>query len=139
MEVIFRAKTTYDNRFVYGSLLKKRFNVFADWMIEDANGLGSDVVTETIGQYVNLVDSTNEKLFVGDLLKCKTNDIIYRIWSVDGGFAINTHVKMWQKDIKNDYSSPLQPLSDEQTVSWIRSNCVKVGNIYDNPELLEFS
>lgn len=137
MEVIFRAKTTYDNRFVYGCLLKKRYNVIADWMIEDVNGLGSDVVTETIGQYVNLVDSENEKLFVGDFFKCITNDILYRIWAVDGGFAINTHVQMWQKDIKNDYPFPLQPLSDEQTVSFIKSSCVKVGNIYDNPELLE--
>lgn len=137
MEILFRAKTTFDNRFVYGCLIKKRFNSLADWMIEDDNGLGSDVITETIGQYVNLVDSANEKLFVGDLFKCETNDILYRIWAVEGGFAINTHVQIWQKDIKNDYPFPLQPLSDEQTVSWIKSSCIKVGNIYDNPELLE--
>ena len=137
MEILFRAKRTYDNNFVYGCLIKKRFNAFADWMIEDDNGLGSDVITETIGQYVNLIDSANEKLFVGDLFKCETNDILYRIWAVDGGFAINTHVQIWQKDIKNDYPFPLQALSDEQTVSWIKSSCIKVGNIYDNPELLE--
>ena len=137
MEILFRGKANHDNKFVYGCLLKKRYNLIADWMIEDTNGLASDVVTETIGQYVNLVDSTNEKLFVGDLFKCRTTGIIYRIWAVDGGFAINTHVQEWQKDITKDYPFPLQPLSDEQTVSWIKSSCVKIGDIYDNPELLE--
>ena len=131
MEILFRAKTTYDNKFVYGSLIKKRFNIIADYMIEDNNGLGSDVITDTIGQYVNLNDCNNEKLFVGDLFKCKTDDIIYRIWAVDGGFAINTNCKQWQNDIKSDYPFPLIPLADEQTVSWIKGSCYIIGTIYD--------
>ena len=68
--------------------------------------------------------------------KNMSNEIVYRIWAVDGGFAINTDVKIWQKDIKNDYPFPLQPLSDEQTVSWIKGSCLKIGNIYENPEII---
>ncbi len=132
IEVIFRGKTIYDNEFVYGSLIKKRYNVFADWMIQDCEGLSSDVITETIGQYVNLTDANNEKLFVGDLFKYEKNGMIYRIWAVEGGFAINSHVEMWQNDIKNDYPFPLEPLSHMQTASWIKSSCVKIGNIFDN-------
>jgi len=86
-------------------------------------------------QYVNLNDKADNDLYVGDLFKCETNDIIYRIYAVKGGFAINTHVHIWQKDILNDYPFPLIPLSDEQTVSWIKNSCIKVGNIYENFDL----
>jgi hypothetical protein len=89
-------------------------------------------------QFVNLQDSNQQDLYVGDLFISKnmSNEIVYRIWAVDGGFAINTDVKIWQKDIKNDYPFPLQPLSDEQTVSWIKGSCLKIGNIYENPEII---
>lgn len=89
-------------------------------------------------QFVNLEDKFKEDLYVGDLFKCDTSDIIYRIWAVDGGFAINTHVERWQTDIQNDYPFPLEPLSEAQTVSWIRSSCFKIGNIYEQPELIKF-
>lgn len=81
----------------------------------------------------------NEELFEGDLFKTSdghNTDVIYRVWEVLGGFAINTHVKMWQKDIQKEYPFPLEPLADEQTVSWINGSCYKIGNIYANPELL---
>jgi hypothetical protein len=87
-------------------------------------------------QFVNLQDKCKEDLYVGDLFKCETDDMIYRIFAVDGGFAINTHVQRWQKDIKDDYPFPLIPLSDEQTVSWIKGSCLKIGNIYENPEII---
>jgi hypothetical protein len=87
-------------------------------------------------QFVNLQDKCKEDLYVGDLFKCETDDMVYRIFAVDGGFAINTHVQRWQKDIKDDYPFPLIPLSDEQTVSWIKGSCLKIGNIYENPEII---
>jgi len=90
-----------------------------------------------ITQFVRIQDKNNEDLYVGDLFKCDTNDIVYRIWAVDGGFAINTDVLMFQKDIKMDYPFPLQPLSDEQTVSWIKGSCYKIGNIYESEDILK--
>lgn len=128
MEILFRAKTTYDNTFVYGYLMQKRYKAFADWMIESKDGIGSDVVTETIGQYVNVHDSDKEKLFVGDLIKCETNDLVYEICTGEGGFLL--------KSINLKHTT-LTPLADERTVEWIKSGCIKIGNIHDNPELLE--
>lgn len=92
-----------------------------------------------IMQFTGLRDKDNQELYESDLFKCETNDIIYRIWAVKGGFAINTHVKMWQKEINSSYPFPLIPLADEQTVSWIENSCNKVGNVFENPELLTAS
>lgn len=141
MEIKFRGKRVDNGQWIYGDLLHldknfEKINNILDWSSEK-EPYNHTVIKESVGQYVNLNDSANNLLFVGDLFKCETNDIIYRIWAVDGGFAINTSVQIWQKDIKNDYPFPLQPLSDEQTVSWIKSSCIKIGNIIDNPELLE--
>lgn len=128
MEILFRAKSIYGNTFVDGCLIKKRFTAFSEWMIRDEKGLESDVITETIGQYVNVEDSDGEKLFVGDLIKCETNDLIYEICTGKGGFLL--------KSINLKHTT-LTPLADERTVEWIKSGCIKIGNIHDNPELLE--
>ena len=103
--------------------------------------LGQDYIWIEEGQYVllqyiNITDMHLKELYVGDLFKSTQNDILYRIYYVNGGFAINTNVKIWQGDIKKDYPFPLQSLSDEQTVSWIRETCYYVDNYYLNPELL---
>lgn len=66
-QILFRGKD-FTGKWVFGSLIKKRFNKFADWMIEDENGLGSDVQTETIGQYIGIDDKNGVKIFEGDYL-----------------------------------------------------------------------
>lgn len=85
-------------------------------------------------QATGLTDIHNIPLYEGDLFKSQNekDSIIYRVWRVKGGFAINTNVKMWQKDILCDYPYPLIPLADEQTVSWFEGNCYIIGNIYEN-------
>lgn len=95
------------------------------------------VEPETICEYTNVDDSNGVELYVGDLFVDKSKpDFLYRIWKVRGGFAINVGVYVFQKDVNLDCPFPLQPLADEQTVSWVKGSCAKVGNIFDNPELL---
>jgi hypothetical protein len=87
-------------------------------------------------QNTGLVDNMCQELYEGDLFvdTKRKEGIIYRVWKVVGGFAINTHVKMWQKDILCDYPHPLIPLADERTVSWFESSCRIIGNIYQNDD-----
>lgn len=90
-----------------------------------------------LGQFTGLVDINGKELYEGDLFMSKeVPDIKFRCWRVKGGFATNTGVSIWRKDIELDYPFPLVPLSDEQTVSWFEGTCYIIGNIHDTPELI---
>lgn len=86
-------------------------------------------------QFTGLKDKTGKEIYEKDLLKGH-NGFIYRVWLVKGGFAINVPVEKFKNDIKMDYPFPLQSLADEQTCSYVESQCEIIGNIYENPELL---
>ena len=82
---------------------------------------------------VNLCYNTGQPAFVGDIFK-DDRDNLYRIFEVEGGFAINTSA--FPNTFYDDYPFPLCALSDEQTVSWFKCAAVYIGNIWDNPKML---
>lgn len=86
-------------------------------------------------QFTGLTDKNGKEIYEGDLLK--GDNFIYRVWAVQGGFAININVGKWHNDIMLEYPFPLQPLADEQTVSYVSNSCEVIGNIYENAELLK--
>jgi len=125
-EIKFRG-LTFDGKFVYGSLIKKRFTAFAEWMVEDENGLGSDVITETIGQFTGLKDKNGNEIYEGDInksgLAVKWSQLICRF-----GLFSQTG---WYEEIWADYF-----LSEsEPTREWKTSFIEIIGNIHENPEL----
>lgn len=64
----FRGNATHDGKHVYGSLIKKRFTGFAEWMIEDENGLGSDVETKSISQFTGEYDKDGKEIYENDII-----------------------------------------------------------------------
>jgi len=86
-------------------------------------------------QYVGVVDKNGKEIYESDILKGH-DGFIYRVWAVEGGFAVNVHVDVFKNDIKMGYPFPLQPLADEQTVSYFKSSCEVIGNVYENKNLL---
>jgi hypothetical protein len=95
-----------------------------------------DLTDVVLMEYTGLTYVDAKYAYEGDLFRCDRDDVLYRIWKVKGGFAINTPCKRWQKDILLDYPFPAMPLADEQTASWFESNCYYVGNIFENKELM---
>lgn len=136
-EIKFRAMPTYKGGFVYGSLIKKRHTGLAEWMIEDENGLGSDVVTETIGQFTGLLDKNGKEIFEGDILEFKNEygrQEKYKVFYKTGGLCINIHTDDFI--IETDKIFFYAPCADMQTKSWI-IQCEVIGNVFENPELLK--
>ena len=119
-EILFRGKANSEIRegeWVYGSLLaetKNTFPIIARDYDNDEDWLGIDlwdtVDPYTVGQYTGLTDKNGKKIFEGDILSSS--------WGYKGivGFDQITYAK-------------LECLFNE--------DCEIIGNIHDNPELLE--
>lgn len=79
------------------------------------------VIPETVGQFTGLTDKNGAKIFEGDV--CNVDDLIYEV--------VFIHSE-WRYRIvsKNVYCNPY-------FASHAGQHCKIIGNIYDNPELME--
>lgn len=134
-EIEFRGKRIDDCEWVYGSLIrsdewygeireKPKYYIchFTTTFEHDRCYKDSDEVSpETVGQYTGLKDKNGTKIFEGDNLKSKHNADLYNVYWEDSRFLIED---VWGNRIK-----PTQTAIKH-------FECEIVGNIYDNPELV---
>lgn len=116
-EIIFRGKTVCDGDWVYGGITwnpsRKKFFIHTDW--EEAK-----VIPETIGQYAELTDKNGVKIFEGDIIHGKLGNFVVR-WSESiCSFVAGEKERM-------------RPCMNSGTMNC----CEVIGNIFDNPELIE--
>ena len=111
-EILFRGKRKKgDKRWVEGDLL----HGYSGFGITNRYYAGSsfEVDPETVGQYTGLTDKNGARIFEGDIVKI-SNDEIFEVKYEDGGFTAGLFLGDW------DYG-----------------HVEVIGNIYDNPELVE--
>ena len=121
-EIEFRGKRQKDNYWIYGLLTN---DTYGHYRIQfDAKQFSQVVIPETIGQFTGLRDKNGVKIYEGD--KIKDNDNILDTGIIEfccGSFGV--------------YATPpilFYSLSD--TTEEFLNNLEVIGNIYDNPELL---
>ena len=117
-EILFRGKRKDNGEWSYGSL-----QCFKGYSIFDTIWKNFVVVnSKTVGQYTGLKDKNGMRIFEGDIVK-----------TVEGPFkVVCEHGAFWLYDellLSNDHLDFLG--------SYISSAIEVIGNIYDNPELLE--
>ena len=134
-EILFRGKainrhkgyhrTSYKNGdWVYGLITRlydERFeNLPAEMSDFGVNGIEVDY--KTIEQYTGLTDKNGKKIFEGDILKGSWNTVLIVFYDdISASYRVKT------------------PLGSEREISYYgdQNHLEIIGNIHDNPELLE--
>ena len=144
-EILFRGKSVNDGNWVQGSLVITTIKPADDTSIKhyhiddmtigvfpDAyqSGLSETVDPNTVGQFTGLTDNNGKKIFEGDIVVCRKeiagNFIDY---CVEIGFVEMKH-GAFGLHRKQGYYRPFK--------DWLEDYEYEViGNIHDNPELLE--
>lgn len=123
-EILFRGKTVKE-QWAYGLLA----HIGNAWYISNKAGVATayEVIPSTVGQYTGLKDKNGTKIFEGDIVRVsrgkdiETGEIQYNKYGV--------WVIVYDKFYCNTF--PYIFTSSDSNV-WIKV----IGNIHDNPELL---
>ena len=121
-EIKFRGKRIDTGEWVYGSLIQWKDGVTTIITETKEDHYESSVNPDTVGQYTGLRDRKGKDVWEGDLLRTPEGDIMVAEW-IDAKI-ITRCVRPYNPRYKNSLTFAY-PVS------------VVVGNIYDNPELLE--
>ena len=120
-EILFRGMRTKNGEWVYGFYCQKPCPCTEDGnpithYIADLPPFGTEVDPDTVGQFTGLTDGHGKRIFEGDiLLYCGVQNVVVSF--ENGQFVINHYA-----------INLLKARNAESEV---------IGNIHDNPELLE--
>lgn len=128
-EILFRGKRAENDEWVFGDLRHIFYGECYPHIVDNSNGLnnsvcGLEVDPATVGQFTGLTDRNGVKIFEGDIVHVKahscsfTGCVIY--WSEEARFVCKTKHGMHYA-MCNKFEFEI------------------IGNIHDNPELLEVS
>lgn len=121
-DILFRGKRALTKEWIFGDLAHCENGLF----MSDKEGDFVKVKPETVGQYTGLTDKNGNKIFEGDILVfCKGATYPYQIeWDGMGW-------KLYRADGKR-----IKEAFECNEIHYVNISEV-IGNIHDNPELLE--
>lgn len=141
-EILFRGKRFGDGEWVEGYFAKYRDfqnKVYTSILQFDKDDFGDayccgkvPVIPETVGQYTGLTDTNGKKIFEGDIVKTWKNNI----GKIEFG-------QYWDEETEEDFYGYAWIGKDEyeESITLSLNNCWNghevIGNLHDNPELLE--
>ena len=125
-EILFRGKHSPKSMWDYGDLYIDHDKVYIS-MRETMHGVRvhGEVIPDTVGQFTDLTDKNGKKIFEGDIVKIDIAGLIFNAVCKfhSGSFGLVWHymgVDRWQA-----------------FTSMCHVEYEVIGNIHDNPELLE--
>ena len=165
-EILFRGKRLHDNKWIYGNfvsdcegnphIIEPRF-FYEDGhhlQYEDNTDTPVFIIPETVGQYTGLTDKNGKRIFEGDIVRYNTYDDFdcqsvakFGEYNQDGSAGEYSASKCigFYVDVDNftcpdlcEYGSNcFSNYLKQQNILEVAQYCEIIGNIHDNPELLE--
>ena len=137
-EIEFRGKVRDYNEWIYGSLehITETYKGEEDtqdcniYQIVNYDGVAFYINPETIGQYTGLKDKNGKKIYEGDIVEVNNEVIAKVIW--DNGY-LGFFLYANEENSIDTFENGEQPLYDYE------GSIEVIGNIYDNPELIDKS
>ena len=150
-EILFRGKLKSNDEWSFGNLNISLRGIVIITPDETPLGKYGQVIPETIGQYTGLTDKNGKKIFEGDIIRYADNDEyemylesiecpeeyegvdFSQMWTVDEVvYADKIGYPAFDLNAHDFECNGLAMLSESG--QWFYE---VIGNIYDNPELLE--
>ena len=133
-EILFHGKRADNGEWIEGDLIQVGLHdkpKYASIMPQIPVSSAYPVLPETVGQYTGLTDRNGKKIFEGDICKFKRfNDV--HIGKVVFNVTTASFI-MWYQPIVGAYGEK----ATQKMLLSVCDNIEAVGNIHDNPELLE--
>ena len=126
-EILFRGIRVDNGEWIYGDVVQFPTHGIVRIVEQEPSYKDAEVDSETVGQYTGLTDKNGKKIFEGDIVQ--EDDVIH-----NGEIQIKGKVG----SISLEKSCFVVLYND--TWDFLQTNAkvvLVVGNIYDNPELLE--
>ena len=157
-EILFRGKRVDNGEWVVGNLIYRRIwetDICVIRVFDSGfdNYEEYDVIPETVGQYTGLKDKNGKKIFEGDIFKfndevwesCYTScGTEYDSWSIENYAVVGFDEETARYDFvkykynENSVEADLHQNHDIEFADFVGELEI-IGNIHDNPELLEVS
>lgn len=134
--ILFRGKRLDNGKWYFGSYLFLHVPM-SDWTgrhrgpakdvhyIVDREDVNEAVDPETVGQYTGVVDRNGNRIFEGDILAFNPGD-----GEETSFYRVEWDNARWTVSFGRGYA-------DDDMTDWESENWTVIGNIYDNPELME--
>lgn len=133
-EIIFRGKRKDTGEWVQGLLWKKKYKTnklfigFFPYVDDDEEV--AVVIPETVGQYIGKKDKNGKRIFEGDIITVALENSNGESWEENKGVHYNSDECCWYPMRWNEECDFCDGWTEIKSVEVI-------GNIHDNPELLE--
>lgn len=130
-EILFRGKRLSDGEWVDGNLFVDEMKDKHEILVGYVNyRVGWGVDPKTVGQFTGLTDKNGTKVFEGDIVSVKLKDSNGECWEETKRVHYNSNECCWYPMRWNEECDFCE--------GWTEITSIEViGNIHDNPELLE--
>jgi uncharacterized phage protein (TIGR01671 family) len=139
-EILFRGKSTDTGEWVEGAYYKQtewygdpcedHYIITTKDELEDNMMIYFEILPETLCEYTNLRDKNGRRIFEGDIVKYKSNvTYLGKFLICIGKVEYNENTASYAVDAKDNIGA--------KNYDYFPIKCEIVGNIHDNPEMLE--